>query len=85
MAAGGALATTGDSSLMLPALGAGSAVAALLGAHATASIGECNVVSGAHGGGGGVALNGGERRVFFRTFCYLGMRMLVITVHAKPC
>lgn len=35
-----ALASSGDISGMLPALGAGSVVAALLGAHATASIGE---------------------------------------------
>lgn len=39
LAGGAALATTGDASVALPALGVGSAVAALLGAHATASIG----------------------------------------------
>lgn len=36
---GAVMATTGEPSFMLPALGAGSGVAALLGAHATASIG----------------------------------------------
>lgn len=40
VAAAAALASSGDISGMLPALGAGSVVAALLGAHATASIGE---------------------------------------------
>lgn len=36
---GAVMATTGEPSYMLPALGAGSGVAAVLGAHATASIG----------------------------------------------
>lgn len=40
-----ALASSGDISGMLPALGVGSVVAALLGAHATASIGEEDRVS----------------------------------------
>ena len=39
LAGGAALAVSGDASGMLPALGAGSVVAAFLGAHATASIG----------------------------------------------
>lgn len=39
LAGGVALAVSGDMSGMLPALGAGSVVAAVLGAHATASIG----------------------------------------------
>lgn len=39
LAGGVALAVSGDMSGMLPALGAGSVVAAVFGAHATASIG----------------------------------------------
>ncbi|CAN0465031.1 unnamed protein product, partial [Hapterophycus canaliculatus] len=40
LAGAAALGASGDISGMLPALGAGSVVAALLGAHATASIGK---------------------------------------------
>lgn len=43
IAAAAALASSGDVSTMLPALGAGSIVAALLGAHATASIGGADM------------------------------------------